>query len=67
MNQRIEKYKFSQAFRDGSKAFIAFSSWDIEMYTLRQQFAACQPSLNRAMLLSAVKEDDGTWQSCQTG
>ncbi len=24
MNQRIEKYKFSQAFRDGSKAFIAF-------------------------------------------
>ncbi len=43
------------------------SSWDIEMYTLRQQFAACQPSLNRAMLLSAVKEDDGTWQSCQTG
>lgn len=24
MNQRIEKYKFSQAFRDGSKAFVAF-------------------------------------------
>lgn len=24
MNQRIEKYKLSQAFRDGSKAFIAF-------------------------------------------
>ena len=24
MNQRIEKYKFSQAFRDGSKAFLAF-------------------------------------------
>ncbi|MDS7929265.1 hypothetical protein RMB13_07205 [Acinetobacter sp. V102_4] len=24
MNQRIEKYKFSQAFRDGSKAFAAF-------------------------------------------
>lgn len=43
------------------------SSWDIEMYTLRQRFAAYQPSLNRAMLLSAVKEDDGTWQSCQTG
>lgn len=43
------------------------SSWDIEMYILRQQFAACQPSLNRAMLLSAVKEDAGTWQSYQTG
>ncbi|QJS52947.1 hypothetical protein phiAb1151011551_00066 [Acinetobacter phage Ab11510-phi] len=24
MNQRIEKYKLSQAFRDGSKAFVAF-------------------------------------------
>ena len=24
MNQRIEKYKFSQAFKDGSKAFVAF-------------------------------------------
>lgn len=24
MNQGIEKYKFSQAFRDGSKAFVAF-------------------------------------------
>ncbi len=24
MNQRMEKYKFSQAFRDGTKAFIAF-------------------------------------------
>ncbi len=24
MNQRIEKYKFSQAFKDGSKAFLAF-------------------------------------------
>lgn len=24
MNQRIEKYKLSQAFKDGSKAFIAF-------------------------------------------
>lgn len=24
MEQRIEKYKFSQAFKDGSKAFIAF-------------------------------------------
>lgn len=43
------------------------SSWDIEMYILRQQFAACQPFLNRAMLLSAVKEDAGTWQSYQTG
>ena len=24
MNQRIEKYKFSKAFRDCSKAFLAF-------------------------------------------
>lgn len=24
MEQRIEKYKLSQAFRDGSKAFVAF-------------------------------------------
>lgn len=24
MEQRIEKYKLSQAFKDGSKAFIAF-------------------------------------------
>lgn len=39
------------------------SSWVTEMYTLRQRFAAYQPSLNRAMLLSAVKEDAGTWQS----
>ena len=33
----------------------------------KQRFAAYQPSLNRAMLLSAVKEDAGTWQSYQTG
>ncbi|MCT9171052.1 hypothetical protein KTH23_08265 [Acinetobacter baumannii] len=24
MNQRTEKYKLSQAFKDGSKAFVAF-------------------------------------------